>query len=111
MLSFLVGFSAEFSRFSRFEFSTLLWLGSGLAADLFITIGLTVSLKTRKKSMNKETDDKVARIIKRKLSTYTIEPGFFLPKVQVTIQTGALTMIFAAVDLVLFLTSVSIKYA
>ncbi|KAF5323763.1 hypothetical protein D9619_012891 [Psilocybe cf. subviscida] len=86
-LSFLVGFSAKFSSFGRFEFPTALWLGAGVAADLCITIGLFISLSTRKTSINKETDDKVARIIK------------------LTIQTGALTMIFATADLVLFLTS------
>ncbi|KIJ50246.1 hypothetical protein M422DRAFT_245493 [Sphaerobolus stellatus SS14] len=74
----------EFTRFPQFESATIIWLASSYLADIIITATLVWSLKSRKTG-HSETGDIVNRIIAS------------------TIQTGAITALFALLDFVLFL--------
>lgn len=55
--------SREYAHFSAFKPTVIVWLASSAVADFLITSALTWSLFTRKSAM-KETDDKIARILR-----------------------------------------------
>ncbi|KIJ39571.1 hypothetical protein M422DRAFT_257622 [Sphaerobolus stellatus SS14] len=74
----------EFTRFHQFESAIIIWLASSSLADIIITSTLVWSLRSRKTGLSK-TDDVVNRII------------------VLTIQTGAITALFALLDFVFFL--------
>ncbi|KIJ50226.1 hypothetical protein M422DRAFT_27310, partial [Sphaerobolus stellatus SS14] len=74
----------EFARFHQFDSAIIIWLASSSLADIIITSTLVWSLRSRKTGHSK-TDDVVNRIIVS------------------TIQTGAITALFALLDFVLFL--------
>ncbi|KIJ39916.1 hypothetical protein M422DRAFT_32518 [Sphaerobolus stellatus SS14] len=74
----------EFARFGQFESAVVIWLASSSLADIIITSALVWSLRSRKTG-HLETDNVVNKII------------------VLTIQTGAITALFALLDFVLFL--------
>ncbi|KAH8830181.1 hypothetical protein DL96DRAFT_1707019 [Flagelloscypha sp. PMI_526] len=77
----------DFKRFARkpeLHNPALIWLSTSAAADILITVGLTWSLYSRKTGFS-DTDSKVNKIIR------------------LTVQTGLITTIFAALDIICFL--------
>ncbi|KIJ39552.1 hypothetical protein M422DRAFT_174943, partial [Sphaerobolus stellatus SS14] len=74
----------EFARFHQFDSGIIIWLASSSLADIIITSTLVWLLISRKTGLSK-TDDVVNNII------------------VLTIQTGAITALFALLDFVLFL--------
>lgn len=73
----------KFSQFNKLDPAVITWLGSSAVADISITISLVVSL-TKRRTSNEKTNDAIDRIIR------------------LTIHTGAVTAIFATLDVVLF---------
>ncbi|KIJ24703.1 hypothetical protein M422DRAFT_39043 [Sphaerobolus stellatus SS14] len=74
----------EFAKAHQFDSVIIIWLASSSLADIIITSTLVWSLRSRKTGLS-ETDNVVNRII------------------VLTIQTGAITALFALLDFVLFL--------
>ncbi|KIJ31973.1 hypothetical protein M422DRAFT_266203 [Sphaerobolus stellatus SS14] len=74
----------EFAKAHQFDSAIIIWLASSSLADIIITSTLVWSLRNRKTG-HSETDDVVNRI--------TV----------LTIQSGAITTLFALLDFVLFL--------
>ncbi|KAF9448801.1 hypothetical protein P691DRAFT_729110 [Macrolepiota fuliginosa MF-IS2] len=73
----------EFARLQRFHGAVITWLASSAAGDVVITASLVWSLYRRKTGF-KSTDDQISRIMR------------------LTIQTGAITAVSAAADVLIF---------
>ncbi|TBU23195.1 hypothetical protein BD311DRAFT_768949 [Dichomitus squalens] len=86
--SIAVGMIPEFVRFQKFQVIVIIWLAFSAAADVLITASLVWHLRKNKTGMA-VTDDVVDRIIR------------------LTVQTGLITAVCAAIDLILFLLSSS----
>jgi len=83
-LSICVALVPQYVRFLEFKGAIITWLAASALADILITITLTWTLIKRKTGI-KETDDKVAKIIR------------------LTLHTGFLTATLAIADVVVFL--------
>ncbi|KZP05245.1 hypothetical protein FIBSPDRAFT_877751 [Athelia psychrophila] len=79
-----VGIVPEFTEFVKFEAVVIVWLVSAVVTDVFIAFALSYYLQKRKTNFS-TTDDVVNRIIR------------------LTVQTGAITAVWAAIDLIVFL--------
>ncbi|KAF5368836.1 hypothetical protein D9758_002892 [Tetrapyrgos nigripes] len=74
----------EFANLHQFDGSVITWLGASAITDILITISLVWSL-WKAKTQVRATDDAISRIIR------------------LTVQTGAITAVSAALDVILFL--------
>ncbi|KAK7462870.1 hypothetical protein VKT23_007449 [Stygiomarasmius scandens] len=75
----------EFAHLHQFDGSVITWLGASAITDILITVSLVWSL-WKARSHVRATDDAVSRIIR------------------LTVQTGAITAVSAALDVILFVT-------
>ncbi|THV04677.1 hypothetical protein K435DRAFT_158247 [Dendrothele bispora CBS 962.96] len=75
----------EFAHLHQFDGSVITWLGASAITDILITVSLVWSL-WKARSHVRATDDAVSRIIR------------------LTVQTGAITAVSAALDVILFIT-------
>ncbi|TKY90492.1 hypothetical protein EX895_000490 [Sporisorium graminicola] len=78
----------EFQKFQKFQEVVILWLGFAALTDVLITGSLVFTLNKSRTGFA-ATDDVITKLIR------------------MTLQTGALTTLFATVDLILFLASTS----
>ncbi|SNX81572.1 uncharacterized protein MEPE_00277 [Melanopsichium pennsylvanicum] len=77
-----------FNEFQKFQVVVILWLGFAALTDVLITGSLVFTLNKSRTGFA-ATDDVITKLIR------------------ITLQTGALTTVFAIVDLILFLASTS----
>ncbi|KAJ7574898.1 hypothetical protein C8J56DRAFT_977791 [Mycena floridula] len=80
-----VSFKPDFAQFSEFRAAPLTWLFASALADVMITGVLVHSLRVRRSGFNASLDAHLNRIIR------------------LTVQTGALTAVFALSDALVFL--------
>jgi hypothetical protein len=78
----------HFVEFQKFQVVVILWLAFSALADVIIAVAMTVHLRNQKTGFA-FTDDLIDRITR------------------LTVQTGAITAIFAIIDLITFLVSTS----
>jgi len=82
--SIAVGVVPEFTEFVKFKVIVIIWLVTSVVTDVFIAFALSYYLQTHKSSFS-HTNDVVNRIIR------------------LTVQTGAITAVWATIDLIVYL--------